>query len=51
MLVGTDFVKAQHEYRHEVLKKSYQAHPTTRIGKAVAALVVAGVTALVTFGF
>lgn len=50
MLIGTDFVKAHHEYRGEVMRKAYEARPSGKIGKAVAALVVAGVAAMVSVG-
>lgn len=50
MLTTYSHLKADDEYRREDLRDHYQARSTGRVGKAVAALVVAGAVALAACG-
>lgn len=50
MLIGNDFVRAEDKYRREVLRDQYQTRSTGRVGKTVAALVVAGAIVLAACG-
>lgn len=49
MLVSNQFVTEEHKYRGDILRDQYQRE-TSRVGKAVVALVVAGAIALAACG-
>lgn len=51
MLLGNDFVKAHHEYKREVLRNSYQARQSTKVEKAIIALVASAVAVMAAIGF
>ena len=50
MLMSNQFVKAEDEYRRDLLRDHYQSAPTSRAGKVVAVLVVAGALLLAARG-
>ena len=50
MLIGNEFVKAEDNYRRELLRDQYQSESTSPLRKVVAVLVIAGALLLAACG-